>query len=217
MAYLYRHIRLDKNIPFYIGIGKSDLDYNRAYSKLSRNTYWKNIVNQTDYRVEILLDDLSWEYVCKKEKEFIELYGKNTQEGILCNISDGGNGGYLSEEINLKRKKSLMGHFVSEETKEKIRLKSTGRKASIETKLKMSLTHKKNKTGHWLESTGHKNGRAFNVYQYTKDGIFIKTWECAQYAINEYKLNRTAITDCIKGRQKTAGGYIWSKELIINK
>jgi hypothetical protein len=217
MAYLYRHVRLDKNIPFYIGIGKSDLDYNRAYSKLSRNKYWNNIVNQTDYKVEILLDDLSWEYVCQKEKEFIELYGKNTQNGILCNISDGGNGGYLSEEINLKRKNSLMGHFVSEETKEKIRLKSTGRKASKETKLKMSLTHKKNKTGNWLESKGHNNGRAFNVHQYTKDGIFIKTWGCAQYAINEYKLNRTAITDCIKGRQKTAGGYIWSKELIINK
>lgn len=28
MAYLYRHIRLDKNEPFYIGIG-SDSNYNR--------------------------------------------------------------------------------------------------------------------------------------------------------------------------------------------
>ena len=32
MAYIYRHIRLDKNEPFYIGIG-SDKDYKRAYNK----------------------------------------------------------------------------------------------------------------------------------------------------------------------------------------
>jgi hypothetical protein len=43
MAYLYRHIRLDKNVPFYVGIGKSDLNFNRAYSNKNRNTYWKNI------------------------------------------------------------------------------------------------------------------------------------------------------------------------------
>ena len=29
MAYLYRHIRLDKNEPFYIGIG-SDTNFKRA-------------------------------------------------------------------------------------------------------------------------------------------------------------------------------------------
>ena len=34
MAILYRHIRLDKNVPFYIGIGK---DIKRAYSKSNRN------------------------------------------------------------------------------------------------------------------------------------------------------------------------------------
>jgi hypothetical protein len=33
MAYLYRHIRLDKNEPFYIGIG-SDKQYKRAYNKI---------------------------------------------------------------------------------------------------------------------------------------------------------------------------------------
>ena len=213
MAYLYRHIRLDKNEPFYIGIGKSESEYNRAYFKSSRNTYWKNIVNKTEYRVEILLDDLSWEEACEKEKEFIKLYVKNTQGGLLCNIADGGNGGYLGKEINLKRKKSLMSHPVSEKTKEKIRFKAIGRKPSNETKEKMSLTHKKNKTGHWLESKGHKNGKAFKVFQYSLDGIFIKEWACAKYAIDYYNLNKTAITDCLKERQKSAGGFIWSNIL----
>jgi hypothetical protein len=214
MAYLYRHIRLDKNQPFYIGIGKSDSDFKRAYSNKNRNVYWNNIVNSTEYRVEIMLHDIMWEEACQKEIEFISLYKKNTQNGTLCNIADGGNGGYLGKEINEKRRQSLIGHKLTNDTKEKIRLKAEGKKASDKTKLKMSLVHKKNKTGHWLESKGHRNGKAFEVHQYTKDSIFIKTWECAQYAINEYKLNRTAITDCLKKRQKTAGGYIWSKTLL---
>jgi len=209
MAYLYRHIRLDKNIPFYIGIGKSELNYNRAYEKNQRNQYWNNIVKSIDYKVEIMLDDLSWEEACAKEIEFIKFYGKNTKNGYLCNIADGGNGGFLSEEINLKRKVTLLGHIVTAETKEKIRFKSTGRKASEQTKMKMSEIHKKNKTGSWLNSKGHENGRAFKVYQYSKEGEFLKEWECAKYALDFYNLNATCITDCLKGRQKTGGGFIW--------
>lgn len=209
MAYLYRHIRLDKNVPFYIGIGKSDSDFNRAYSHKNRNVYWNNIVNFTDYRVEIMLDDITWEQACEKEIEFINLYKKNTENGTLCNISDGGGGGFLSKEINEKRKRTLTGHIVSQETRDKIGLKSKGRKASDQTKSKMSLAHKKNKTGSWLESKGHKNGRAFKVYQYSLDGVFLKEWECAQYAVKFYNMNKTGITDCLKGRQKSAKGYIW--------
>lgn len=209
MAYLYRHIRLDKNVPFYIGIGKSDSDFNRAYSHKNRNVYWNNIVNFTDYRVEIMLDDITWEQACEKEIEFINLYKKNTENGTLCNISDGGGGGFLSKEINEKRKRTLTGHIVSQETRDKIGLKAKGRKASDQTKSKMSLAHKKNKTGSWLESKGHKNGRAFKVYQYSLDGVFLKEWECAQYAVKFYNMNKTGITDCLKGRQKSAKGYIW--------
>jgi uncharacterized ubiquitin-like protein YukD len=212
MAYIYRHIRLDKNQPFYIGIGKDDEgQFKRAYSKNSRNIYWNNIVNFTHYKVEIILTDLSWEEACKKEIEFISLYKKNIHNGTLCNITDGGEGGFLSKEVNEKRRQSLIGHKLTKETKEKIRLKAKQRVVSDETKLKMSSVHKKNKTGHWLESKGHKNGRAFKVNQYDLNGNFIKTWDCAKYAIDFYNLNKTAITDCIMGRQKTAGGYIWNK------
>jgi hypothetical protein len=215
MAYVYRHIRLDKNEPFYIGIGKSDSDFNRAYSHKNRNVYWNNIVNVTEHRVEIMLQDITWQEACDKEIEFIHLYKKNTQNGSLCNISDGGGGGYLSKEVNEKRKLSLIGHLVTEETRYKISLKAKGRKPSEQTKLKMSLSHKKNKTGYWLESKGHKNGRAFKVYQYSLDGVLLNEWECAQYAVKFYNMNRTSITDCLNGRQKSAKGFIWTKVKTI--
>jgi hypothetical protein len=209
MAYVYRHIRLDKNTPFYIGIS-NDNNYKRAYTDKSRNIYWQNIVNFTDYKVDILIDEISWEEACEKEKEFIALYGKNTNGGYLCNISDGGGGGFLSEEVNEKRSQSLMGHKLSEETKIKIGLKATGRKASVETKEKMSLSHK-GKPLTWLDPKGHNNSRAFKVYQYSMNNEFIKEWECAIYATKFYNMNRTSITDCLKGRQKSAKGFIWKK------
>ena len=100
--YLYRHIRLDKNEPFYIGIGtknikdfNSNLDsvvYRRAFKK-TRNSLWDNIVNKTPYRVEIILESDDYEFIKEKEKEFIELYGRiNCCSGILSNLTKGGDG-----------------------------------------------------------------------------------------------------------------------------
>ena len=56
MPLLYRHIRLDKNQPFYIGIGKTE---KRAYQKTCINNIWKYITNKTNYYVEILFDNSS--------------------------------------------------------------------------------------------------------------------------------------------------------------
>jgi len=105
MAYVYRHIRLDKNEPFYIGIG-SDKTYHRANKKSQRNIHWKRVVAKTDYEVEIMLDDLTWKEACEKEKEFIKLYGKSDSGGILTNMTDGGDG--------------VLGLRFSEESKKKI-------------------------------------------------------------------------------------------------
>ena len=97
---VYRHIRLDKNEVFYIGIGNEK----RPYTKKSRNKYWHNIVNKTEYRVDILFDDLSWEEACEKETEFIKLYGrKDLGKGTLVNMSDGGGCKWPSGDKNFRR------------------------------------------------------------------------------------------------------------------
>jgi hypothetical protein len=95
MAYLYRHIRLDKNEVFYIGIGKEDEEkYRRAYDKNRRSALWKSIVKHHLYEVEIILDNLTWKQACEKELEFINLYGKiKDKTGTLANITSGGDGG----------------------------------------------------------------------------------------------------------------------------
>ena len=98
--YLYRHIRLDKNEPFYIGIGtkltkykNSKWNYSRAFSKTGRNIVWKRIVSKTTYEVEILLESDNYKFIKQKEIEFISLYGfLYNKTGILINMTLGGEG-----------------------------------------------------------------------------------------------------------------------------
>lgn len=109
MSVLYRHIRIDKQEVFYVGIGE---DESRAYNKKNRTRWWKNIA-KSGYEVEILFDDLSWEEAIEKEKEFIALYGrKDTGTGTLVNMTDGGEG--------------TVGYKHTDEVKEKCRLATSG-------------------------------------------------------------------------------------------
>jgi hypothetical protein len=167
MAYVYRHIRLDTMQPFYIGFGSDNSEfYKRAYNKTKRNEYWKRIVEKSGYRVDILVDGLTRSDALEKEIEFIKIYGRvNINTGILCNLTDGGEGGLgsvrtpeqraklkgvigmwmigkkASEET--KRKMSIRSSNISEETRKKLSVTSKGRKHSPESILKMKLVQQK--------------------------------------------------------------------------
>jgi len=148
VAYVYRHIRLDKNIPFYIGVGKDDNKgkFKRSKTKQHRNEYWHNIVSKTDYKIEIIMNDLSWEEACEKEKELIKLYGrKDISEGFLANQTDGGDGG--------------SGVIVKAETREKIR------------QFQLSLD-KKGKPGRiWTKESKDKLANTIRGFKHTPDAI----------------------------------------------
>lgn len=140
---VYRHIRCDKNEPFYIGIGRN---VKRAYNKTRRSNLWKSIVAKTDYEVEILFENVSWEFAKEKEIEFIKLYGRrDLNKGTLVNFTDGGDGS-LGRTVSKKtREKIRLGNknkIVKQETKEKIRASNKGKKLSEEHKTKLSEAHK---------------------------------------------------------------------------
>lgn len=161
MAYIYRHIRLDINEPFYIGIG-SDKNFKRAFDKFSRNRYWNFVVNKTPYEVEILMDNLTWEQAQEKEKEFIALYGrKDLGKGNLVNLTDGGDGSFGVKVKESTRKKiseihkgntNTKGRKHTEEAKIKISIAQIGRKLSDDWKKNISDGHKGKK-----KSQEHKN------------------------------------------------------------
>ena len=144
--YLYRHIRLDKNEPFYVGIGtvskteRLSTDYRyfrRAFSVSRRNTIWKRIVEKTDYEVEILLESDDYEFIKQKEIEFIALYGrKDLGKGSLANLTDGGEncGSIRTEEAKQKQREYWKNNIHpckgvprTEESKQKMREACKGR------------------------------------------------------------------------------------------
>jgi hypothetical protein len=128
MAYVYRHIRLDENLPFYIGIG-SDESFSRSREKCRRSELWNKIAAKTEYRVEILFDDLTWEEAKQKEIEFIALYGRIDKGlGSLTNLTDGGEG--------------TLGVIVSKEKRELFSRVHSGKVTSPEVRKKISDTLK---------------------------------------------------------------------------
>ena len=152
--YLYRHIRLDKNEPFYIGIGtksnrihpNSKSEYRRAFEENRKESYiWNNIVSKTDYRVEIILESDSYDFIKQKEKEFIKLYGrKDLKVGSLANMTDGGDGTINNIHSNKWKKlhsQQMQGRIQSEEEKLKRSKSREGYKHTQETKNKISNSH----------------------------------------------------------------------------
>ena len=92
LGYLYRHIRVDKDEVFYVGIGTIK-NYARAYNKVKRNPFRFNVTNKTKYIVEIIMDNVPYSKLLEKETEFIKLYGRrNINTGTLVNLTDGGEG-----------------------------------------------------------------------------------------------------------------------------
>jgi hypothetical protein len=112
--YLYRHIRLDKNEPFYIGIGSSEKTantenrkYRRALATENRNQIWNRIVAKTENKVQIILESDNYEFIKEKEIEFIKLYGQiNNNTGTLANITQGGEGN-LGVKFTQERKDKI--------------------------------------------------------------------------------------------------------------
>lgn len=223
MAYVYRHIRIDKNEPFYIGIG-SDNSYNRAYqkSKTKRSAFWHNIATK-GYEVEILMDNLTWEQACEKEKEFISIYGrKDLGTGILVNLTNGGENPPIHIAENNPMKKV--------ENKEKVANKKIGlplsdsHKASLSNSAKSRKQIPPSRKGQSMSKEGIEkmiktrleNGKLRKkIFQYDTELNLINTWSYALEIKNTFKNYSIGnIHSVCRKERKIAYGYIWTYKLI---
>lgn len=113
MPYVYRHVRLDKNEVFYIGIGMIDNDdYKRSRSKSGRNKMWWGIFKKSKIEIEIVITDIPAHMIFDKEKEFIALYKRKSHGGTLVNLTDGGegtNGVFVSIETRSRQRMARIG------------------------------------------------------------------------------------------------------------
>lgn len=235
MAYLYRHIRLDKNIPFYIGIG-NDTTYRRARTSNNRNKMWHNIVNKTSFEVEILLDDIPHEFAKLKEKEFIKLYGrKDLWLGPLVNCTDGGEGNTNWSEIQkIRYAEKRKGYKPTPETIKKLSESHKGKKLSPETikklteirknaiitketREKMAAKLRGRPQPEWqrkILSEAAKRRKGVNamrkpIIQISRDGFFIKEHLSILHCANELNIQKSNIYKVLVGIRNHCGGFMF--------
>ncbi len=220
--FVYRHVRLDTNQIFYIGIGKKNTnslinsiksEYSRAFTKNGRGKNWNLIKNKTDYKVEIVFETNDYQELLNKERELIRLYGReDLKTGLLTNLTSGGQGtNELSPEARAKISKRLLGIKRSEETKNKLRVLYLGttRLPHLQTtKEKISLKNAGEKNGMYGKH-GLDNGRSKPVKQYTLDYTFIKEWVNGRIAGETLNISYKGISECATGRIQSSHGYIW--------
>lgn len=196
MAIVYKHTRIDTNQIFYIGIGN---DTNRAYSTQGRNKHWKRIVNKTEFKVDILFEDVSWEAACEYERNLIQKYGRmDLNEGSLVNMTDGGDGqSNPSEETRKKLRDSKKN--ISDEYREKLSIAKRG-------ELNHYYNKKRKDHSMWMRKN-HPNKKT--IIQYDIYGNFIKEWASARIVYNILGIHYKNISACCRNKRKSAGGYVW--------
>ena len=101
--YVYLHKTKDDK-PFYVGKGKDK----RAWSKIGRNTEWKDLVKQIgEYKVELVYNNLSEEESLHIEKELIASIGINNLTNILEK------GGMSGESIEYIKAEESINDFIN--------------------------------------------------------------------------------------------------------
>lgn len=199
--YTYAYLREDGS-PYYIGKGNG----NRAYSK-----HRKHIKVPNKNRILILKNNLTEEDAFKHEIYMISVFGrKDLGDGILINLSDGGDGvsGYKHTGLSKykMKTKALNRPPVSKETKEKISKTLKGRKKSPlseEQKKKISETKKKNfKEGKYKTSNGML-GKKHKEETKKKMSAIMKTKNNYQIA-SQSRMKKVMINGTIYNSRKEA-------------
>lgn len=132
--YLYRYVRLDTNVVFYVGIGTKHSsnfttirqEFRRAYNTQTRSKHFKNILNKSECILEIIMESDNHEFIKNKEVEFIKMYGRQIDGGTLINITLGGESsrGRVMSDSNKKSLSQLNSGGGNPMSKEVINVKT---------------------------------------------------------------------------------------------
>ena len=231
--YVYTHTRLDKNEVFYVGYSytyEHGKKYKRANEKYKgrRTTYWDNVYNKCgkNIRVDIVFETFSQNEAFNKEKELIELYGRKLySDGTLVNISDGGENAHTPPQPIMQY--NSKGEFI--------RVWAGGvpeassyydcHIAAIHNAIKFkSLScgylwrwYFKDTNIYDIIETPPISKNIKTIYQFTKEGDFIKSYPSMSEAGRALNIDRASINNCALGKRVSAGGFKWSFQPQLKK
>ncbi len=155
-------------------------------------------VNELDKR------ELYW------KQHYLDILGWNNV--LFCQLKDG-KGGFRSEETKRKMSESNKGRIFSEESKLKMKISRNKRVIPKETGQKISQSKK----GIRVDSifTKERNNKLKKpVMQFTLEGVLVA--EYPSY-IDAREKTKIKMTEALRGKTKTAGGFIWKKKEDLNE
>lgn len=227
---VYRHTA--PNGKVYIGITcQAPVRRWRKGESYKHNDHFYRAINKygwDNFKHEILFAGLTKEQAEQKEINLITLYDStNADKGY--NIEKGGNHHYMNDSTREKLRVANLGKKQSEETvrkrvahtirdadyRNKIALRSKGRRHNKETCAKLSLINIGNKNAKGCCRTEkHKELlsqlKSKVVFQTDANGNFIAVYKSLKEAEKITGISKGNICECIHGKRKHAGGYVWS-------
>lgn len=137
-----------------------------------------------------------------EERFFMDFYRSNGIE--LMNLKEAGSNGRPSKESIEKGVISRRGYKASPETIKKLK----DRIITPEWRNNIS----KSQIGRKYSEERNAKMRAaisISVDQFSLSGEFIKTWSSRKEASETLHIVASSISECVKNKRKTAGGFIW--------
>ena len=169
---------------------------------------WDNIKHR------ILAEGITHEMACKAEKRLIELF-KTHDKKYGYNISPGGVGGNVTGKVTAVCQYNRDGTLI--------KVWNSASDAARELDChRTRITHAARNGGlcygfQWRYAENYsliippyKRATQKTVYQFDLDGNYIKKYLTLHDAAEQSGLNGDNILRCIRGRNHTAGGYLWS-------
>lgn len=203
--YIGQSVNIEKRFNQYKNLNKRGIG-NYLYNSLKKYGW--------EYHKFEIIEECSIEQLNEREIHWINHY--NSIENGL-NIKEGGIAGKHSDETkNIIRLKAI-GRKFTDEQKQKISQSkkghqyNLGKKHSPETKQKMKNSYKGEYNKERSNKIKMKNSKP--VLQYDLEGNLIKEWNSQTEASKSLNINQPSISNCLKNKSKTAGGYVWKYKI----
>lgn len=228
--YVYCHRRKTDGRCFYVGKGKG----NRAYTTYSRNRYWYEIVKEHGFEVEILINNISEVKAFKFEAIICEIIG---YDNIVNIRKEEGWGGHSHQPETIQKISKPVLQYTKCGTLIKRWDSATQAAQYLKKSHSAAITEccrgfRKHIYGFiWrhidnpideLPKFIHKKEKIppippyyHPINQYDLKGNFIKTWNNTKEASYMLNIKTSSISQCLHGKYKSAGGFIWKK--LLNK
>lgn len=210
--YIGQSIDLEKRLYYYQTCWKHIKKQRKLYASFKKHGVENHIFK--------IIEECHLDILDEREIFYIDLF-ESTVKGL--NIKLGGNGGKQTQETKDRIGKSNTG-ISRPKTQEQIE-KLRGQTRTEETKLKMSLAGKNREItwGNKISEAKQRNpfkysdeskqkmrdNSGISILQFTKDNQFIKEYPSAKQAERETGIKNDNIYCCLKGKSKSAGGFIW--------